>query len=165
MVANKASKLKIAGAIILATTWVILAGYRFISPEAREGRKFLEALPLADIRYVRIDPTNDHSLINGPLIVRDRHEIETLLTPMKGMWHTVPNHPITTWSVIITIGTDHKEYGGVITGTSNQGTLFTYRSAGALHWIYQQYSIKDPSAAILSVNHPDNLDVPSASAK
>lgn len=165
MEANKTSKLKIGGVIIFAMLWVILAGYRFISPEAREGRAFLEHLPLEDIRYVRFDPTNDHSLINGPLIVRDKQKIETLLTPMKGMGYTVPNHPVTIWSVIITIGTDHKEYGGVITGTSNQGVLFTYRSGGALHWVYQQYRMRDPSTAILSVNHTENLGASPASAK
>jgi hypothetical protein len=154
---DKNSKPKAGGAIIFAVIWAVLFCYRFVSPAAREGREFLEHLSLADIRYVRIDPTNDHSLVHGPLVVRDRAEIKALLTPMMGMWHVVPNHPVTTWSVIITIGTDRKEYGGVITGTSNQGVLFTYRSSGPLHWVYQQYGMKDPSTFIRSVNRPGNF--------
>ncbi|HTV84608.1 MAG TPA: hypothetical protein VME63_04340 [Dyella sp.] len=158
MEADKNNKLSLGGVIIFAVIWAVLLGYRFVSPSAREGREFLEHLPLADIRYVRIDPTSDHSLIHGSLIVRDRAEIKALLTPMTGMWHVVPNHPVTTWSVIITIATDHKEFGGVITSTSNQGVLFTYRSSGTLHWVYQQYGMKDPAAAIRSVNRPENLE-------
>jgi len=141
-------RFKFSGTAVFMVVWLCLFCYRFVSPEARAGRNFLEHMPVDDVRYVRLEPVGDHSLIRQPIVVDEKVGIQTLLAPMKGMSHVVPNHPQTIWKVGITIGADRAQYGGVITGTKNQGVLFTYYSRGTLGWVYQEYEMKDPSEAI-----------------
>jgi len=151
MAASLMERLKPAGIAVFAVMWACMFGYRFVSPEARAGRSFLEHIPVDDVRYVRLEPVSDRSLIKQPMVVRDKADIQALLAPMEGMSHVMPNHPQTIWKVAITIGTDHAQYGGVITRTGNQGVLFTYYSRVTAGWVYQEYGMKDPSEAIRSI--------------
>lgn len=137
--------------LIFLTLCAALFGYRFVSSEARAGRQFLENIPLTEVTYVRLDPAGDHPLVDRPLVVCDKPDIRALLASMTAMERYSPQHPNTTWSIAIRIGTNEHEYGGVITGTSNQGVLFRYSSKITTGWIFQQYRMTDPSLAIRSV--------------
>jgi hypothetical protein len=151
MATDRIGRLKTAAIAVFLVVWLCLFCYRFVSPEARAGRSFLEHMPVEDIRYVRLEPTGADSLISKPIVVRDKVGIQALLAPMKGLSHMMPNHPQTSWKVAITIGTDHAQYGGVITGTKNQGVLFTYYSGVTAGWVFQEYVMKDPSGVIRSM--------------
>jgi hypothetical protein len=144
-------RLRTSIGIAVLALGVVAFGYRFVSPDARAGRTFFEHLPTPEIRYVRLDPMGDHPLIDRQLVVRDPAEIRALLASMEGMKHTSPNHPGPVWSVAIRIGMDRGEYGGVITGTKYQGVLFSYNSEVTSGWVYQIYSMRDPSPTIQSL--------------
>lgn len=109
-----------------------------------------------------LEPNGQQSLVHRRIVIRDKAKMLALLTPMNGMMPELPQHPTSLWSVAIRIGTDKAEYGGVITGTSNQGTLFSYNSDVTKGWVFQEYLLPKSPAEVSSIIS-DNIPLSSGS--
>jgi hypothetical protein len=124
---------------ILATVFLLSMWNIRLSPEARDARAFLSTMPVERITEIRLEPNASRGLLNTTIHITDRKQIAEIAAAFRAATGISPNHPHSKWSVTVRFITPEREYGGHISQTTNQGTLFWYSSSVTSGWNYGTY--------------------------
>lgn len=109
------------------------------SGEARAARRFLEEMPVAEIREIQIESYAVLSLTDHVIVIRDPEKIRRIAALFRDMTAVSPNHPSANWVAIIRFQLADRQYGGQIEATKNQGGLFWFASNVRGGWNYGCY--------------------------
>jgi len=125
--------------ICLGSVLAVTKYFGTYSGEARAARRFLEEMPVAEIREIQIEPYTVLSLTDHVIVIRDREKISRIAAIFRGMTAVSPNHPSANWVSIIRFQLADRQCGGQIESTNNQGGLFWFASNVRGGWNYGCY--------------------------
>src|ERR1019366_7882776 len=114
--------------ICLVSVVAVAKYFGTYSGEARAARRFLEEMPVGEIREIQIEPYAVSSLTDHVIVIWDREKIGRIAAVFRGMAAVSPNHPSANWVAIIRFQLADRQYGGQIEATKNQGDLFWFSS-------------------------------------
>jgi hypothetical protein len=126
----------IALAVILGTF-----SYRYINPTARAGRATLANLADQDIVSISIEPAKYASMVDAPVVIRDKQSLSALAKALSNMPGHLPDHPKINRSVVLRIRLKDRVIGGELDGSSNDGTTFYYMSDVGTGWVFGTYLV------------------------
>jgi hypothetical protein len=125
------------------------------SPEAREAKRFLKAMPVDQILAVELEPVpnNPNPLAHRLISVKDREQLATIASLIQSAERDHPKHPHQRWAMILRFRLKDRIFSGQLVSTSNQGVLFYYGyeiGGGANYGTYRQDALGPIIEAIVA---------------
>jgi hypothetical protein len=113
--------------IVLAFVfWVVVITYKFFNPFEADGKEFFQHLSKANVDSIELESVDDFTHVAYLKKVVDRQKLEQFFEAWRGSGTIISNHPRYIWSTRVRFNTPKGVYGGALSGTSNQGVLFTF---------------------------------------
>lgn len=108
---------------------VLIVGYKLFNPAEADGKRFFQHLSAANVESVELESFDD---VTGHVYTRkvvDKQKLEQFFEAWRGADTIIPNHPKQLWVVRVRFETFKGVYGGTLSGTTNQGVLFTFNES------------------------------------
>jgi hypothetical protein len=117
--------------------------------------------PISNIRDVQIEPDPIYSLVDEPLVVTNRNEIEEIMTAIRSATAYQPSHPGTRWacSLVISdlVGNSYVRVVNTPPGPRSQGTILDCETSkyGIIFSTLRSDTIGDTLEKVASENGAD----------
>lgn len=115
--------------VCIISFWVVAVGYKFFNPAEADGKRLFQHLSTANAESVEIESTDGVTGNVYTTKVVDQLKLQQFFDAWRGADTIIPNHPKHLWSVRVRFNTSKGVYGGTLSGTSNQGVLFTFNQS------------------------------------